>query len=79
MNNVEVQIRYECPSCKGTKQQKNPDHDPKALFPTPEMETCMHCNGEGKVMQWVDIQTLVTIAGEVLGAEEIEATFSPTA
>jgi len=59
MNNIEMLVRFECPSCEGDGVKPNPDYDEKATFPEERFNTCMECSGNKTVQKWVRVQVLM--------------------
>jgi DnaJ-class molecular chaperone len=65
LNDLQVQIRHTCPSCKGTGLQKNPDHDPHEIFPQNLYDPCMHCHGRKAVEEWVPVSVFLQSIAEL--------------
>jgi DnaJ-class molecular chaperone len=56
MNNMKIQVQHTCPSCSGTGVMPNPEHNPNDIFPQSMLNSCMHCNGNKVVTEWIDVE-----------------------
>lgn len=60
MNNIKIQIQYDCPACKATGTIIDPDYDETEPFPLHSpMQTCEKCNGKKIITAWCDLGTCI--------------------